>query len=159
MARHLDACADCEAAVNSLECISDPVVAAIRDSGVGTNGLKVDSVAIDGPPVPERLGDFRIIREIGRGGMGFVYEAEQVSLGRRVALKVLPRHALLEPESRRAVPPRVPPVAGLHHTNIVQMFGTGEHDGLHYFVMQLIRGVGLDRVMGELKQTRKPTPE
>ena len=118
------------------------------------NGLKGHSVASAGPLVPERLGDSRIIREIGRGGMGFVYEAEQVSLGRRSPLKVLPRHALLDPESVERFRRESATVAGLHHTNIVQIFGTGEHDGLHYFVMELIGGVGLNRVMRELKQTR-----
>ena len=151
VARHLDICADCEAAVESLECMSDPVLAAIRHSGVGTKVLSSDSVTIDGPPVPEALGDFRIIREIGRGGMGVVYEAEQLSLGRRVALKILARHALLEPESLERFRRESRAVAGLHHTNIVQVFGTGEQNGLHYFVMQLIHGVGLDRVLGELR--------
>ena len=155
VARHLEACPVCEAAVGALERISDPVVAAIRHSGVGSSVLAAHSVAIGGPPVPERLGDFQIIREIGRGGMGFVYEAQQVSLGRRVALKILPRHSHLEPESLERFRRESRAVAGLHHTNIVQVFGTGQHDGLHYFVMELIPGVGLDKVLRELKQTRE----
>jgi WD40 repeat protein/serine/threonine protein kinase len=98
-----------------------------------------------------RLGDFRILRVLGRGGMGVVYEAEQVSLGRRVALKVLPsdlshdltRKARFEREARAA--------ARLHHTNIVPVFGVGEHDGQPYYVMQLINGSGLDVILAILR--------
>lgn len=81
--------------------------------------------------------------------MGVVYEAEQESLGRRVAVKVLPpmrdarRVQRFEREARTA--------GRLHHTNIVPIFGVGEHDGWHYFVMPLIRGVGLDAVLAALR--------
>ena len=101
--------------------------------------------------IPEHLGDFRIIREIGRGGMGIVYEAEQKSLARRVALKVLPKHALLLEEDRRRFQREAQTAANLHHTHIVPVFGTGVHDGHHYYVMQLVRGVGLDAVIRDLR--------
>lgn len=100
---------------------------------------------------PEFLGDFRIVREIGRGGMGIVYEAEQRSLARRVALKVLPKHALLLEEDRRRFEREAQVAANLHHTHIVPVFGTGVHDGLHYYVMPLVRGKGLDEVIAELQ--------
>lgn len=93
----------------------------------------------------ERLGDFRIIREIGRGGMGVVFEAEQQSLGRRVALKVLPPNALLDEAQVRRFHREARAAAALHHTNIVPVFGVGEEEGLHYYVMQLIDGEPLDR--------------
>jgi eukaryotic-like serine/threonine-protein kinase len=80
----------------------------------------------------ERLGDYRILREIGRGGMGVVYEAEQESLGRHVALKVLPGHALLDPRQLARFHREARAAARLHHTNIVPVFGVGEQDGLHY---------------------------
>jgi serine/threonine protein kinase len=99
----------------------------------------------------ERLGDFRVIREIGRGGMGIVYEAEQQSLARRVAVKVLPRQALVDSRHLQRFQREAQTAAALHHTNIVPVFGVGQHDGFHYYVMQLIDGVGLDRVLARLE--------
>src|SRR5262249_45493944 len=90
------------------------------------------------PPL-ERPGDYRIIREIGRGGMGVVYEAEQVSLGRHVALKVLPQQ-LMDARTRRRFEREARAAAKLHHSNIVPVFGVGEHEGLPYYVMQFIAG-------------------
>lgn len=95
----------------------------------------------------QRLGDFLILRQIGRGGMGVVYEAEQVSLRRKVALKILPLAyatqnrfvARFEREARAA--------ANLHHTNIVPVFGVGSERGIHYIAMQFIDGKGLDQVI------------
>src|SRR5262245_45310999 len=80
-----------------------------------------------GAELLESLGDYRILREIGRGGMGVVYEAEQSSLGRRVALKVLPYHRLMEPLYLRRFEREAQAAARLHHTNIVPVFGAGEH--------------------------------
>src|SRR2546421_2763197 len=101
------------------------------------------------PPL-ERLGDYRIIREIGHGGMGVVYEAEQVSLGRHVALKVLPKQLLLDTRTKQRFEREAKAAAKLHHTNIVPVFGVGEHDGLPYYVMQFITGLALDVVIREL---------
>jgi WD40 repeat protein/serine/threonine protein kinase/Tfp pilus assembly protein PilF len=105
------------------------------------------------PPL-EQLGDFRILREIGHGGMGVVYEAEQVSLGRHVALKVLPRKLVAEAGQKRRFEREAKAAAKLHHTNIVPVFGVGEHDGLPYYVMQFIQGLGLDEVLDELRRLR-----
>ena len=106
----------------------------------------------------ERLGDFRILREIGRGGMGVVYEAEQVSLGRHVALKVLPRQMLADAQTKRRFQREAQAAARLHHTNIVPVFGVGEHDGLPYYVMQFIQGLGLDEVLEELQRLQPGKP-
>ncbi len=102
----------------------------------------------------EQIGDYRIVREMGRGGMGIVYEAIQQSLGRHVAIKLLlqtstdSKHLLrFEREARTA--------ANLHHTNIVPVFGVGSQDGYHYFVMQLINGVGLDRVIEDMRNNNQ----
>jgi serine/threonine protein kinase/uncharacterized membrane protein len=105
----------------------------------------------------ERLGDFRILGEIGRGGMGIVYEAFQESLGRHVAVKVLPRQLLLHATQLQRFQREAQTAARLHHTNIVPVFGVGEQDGFHYIVMQLIRGVGLDMVLAALRG--EPTGE
>lgn len=106
-------------------------------------------------PLLSNLGDYRIIREIGRGGMGVVYEAEQVSLGRRVALKVLSGAMLGDPRHRKRFEREAKAAARLHHTNIVPVFGVGEQDGVCYYVMQYIHGQGLDDVLKELKQLRQ----
>ncbi len=103
---------------------------------------------------PQQLGDFRIIRELGRGGMGIVYEAEQTTLGRRVAVKVLPSHSLLDPSRKRRFQHEAQTAAALHHTNIVPIFGVGEFQGLHYLVMQLIDGRGLDIVLDDWRRSK-----
>jgi WD40 repeat protein/serine/threonine protein kinase len=102
-------------------------------------------------PELQCLGDFRMLREVGRGGMGVVYEAEQVSLGRRVALKVLLQR-LPDDRARRRFEREAKAAAKLHHTNIVPVFGVGEDDGLPYYAMQFIQGLGLDEVLRELKR-------
>src|SRR4051812_17269143 len=103
------------------------------------------------PPLRE-VGDYRIIREVGHGGMGVVYEAEQVSLGRHVALKVLPHNALADAKTKKRFEREAKAAAKLHHTNIVPVFGVGEHDGLPYYAMQFIQGMGLNAVIKELAQ-------
>ncbi len=103
-------------------------------------------------PVLQQLGDFRILREVGKGGMGIVYEAEQLSLGRHVALKLLPRNMLLDDRAKQRFEREAKSAARLHHTNIVPVFGVGEQDGMPYYVMQFIRGLGLDDVLEELKK-------
>ncbi|MEX2119654.1 MAG: protein kinase [Pirellulales bacterium] len=103
----------------------------------------------------ERLGDYRIIREVGRGGMAVVYEAEQASLGRRVALKVLPSSGLMSRKHLERFRREARAAAGLHHSNIVPVFGIGEHEGIHYYVMQFIQGQSLDQVVVELRRLRE----
>ncbi len=105
-------------------------------------------------PKVSQVGDYRVLGELGRGGMGIVYEAEQLSLGRRVALKVLPQLAGDESglvrfrrEARAA--------ARLHHTNIVPVFDVGQDGENAYYAMQLIQGQSLDLVINDLKRLRK----
>ena len=103
------------------------------------------------PALPiQQLGDFQILREIGHGGMGVVYEAEQLSLGRRVALKLLTQRLLRDANQRRRFEREAKSAARLHHTNIVPVFGSGEHEGTPYYVMQFIQGTGLDIVVEEV---------
>src|SRR5262249_60932938 len=106
------------------------------------------------PPPLEQLGDYRILREIGRGGMGVVYEAEQVSLGRNVALKLLPPQILRDARQRHRFEREARSAAKLHHTNIVPVYGVGEHGETPYYVMQFIHGLGLDEVLEELKRMK-----
>ena len=103
-----------------------------------------------------QVGDFRIIREIGRGGMGVVYEAEQVSLGRHVALKVLPQQGLTGSSNLQRFRLEARAAVRLHHTNIVPVFGVGEQDGLHYYAMQFIPGQGLDVIFAKLRAGATP---
>jgi eukaryotic-like serine/threonine-protein kinase len=124
-------------------------------SGATTGSLAADDGAALGIRI-ERLGDYRILREIGRGGMGVVYEAEQESLGRRVALKVLSTGSMLDPKQVRRFEREAKAAAKLHHTNIVPVFGVGRQDGHHYFVMQFITGLGLDVVLEDLRRLRQP---
>lgn len=107
----------------------------------------------------ESLGDYRIVREIGRGGMGIVYEAVQESLHRRVAVKVLPQQLLLDPKHLMRFEREARTAARLHHTNIVPVFGTGEDDGFHYIVMQYIRGISLDNFSAPSRTNPKPSDE
>src|SRR5438132_7658377 len=123
---------------------------------VGMERVKEDCQEIEPPvsvlPPLQQLGDYRIIREIGHGGMGVVYEAEQLSLGRHVALKILPQNLRRDSKQRRRFEREVRAAAKLHHTNIVPVFGVGEYDGLPYYAMQFIQGLGLDEVIDELKR-------
>src|SRR5262249_26332049 len=93
------------------------------------------------------LGDFRVIREIGRGGMGVVYEAIQLSLGRRVALKVLSMAATLDPKHLARFKNEAHAAAQLHHTNIVPVYAVGTERGVHFYAMQLIDGYPLSALI------------
>ena len=97
------------------------------------------------------LGDYRIVREVGRGGMGVVYEARQLSLNRRVALKVLPFAAALDPRQLQRFQNEAQAAAGLHHTHIVPVFAVGFERGVHYYAMQFIEGRPLAEVIRELR--------
>jgi WD40 repeat protein len=98
------------------------------------------------------LGDFRLVREIGRGGMGIVYEAEQISLRRRVALKVLPFAAALDARQIQRFQVEAQAAACLHHRHIVPVHGVGCDRGVHYYAMQLIEGQSLAAMIAELRR-------
>src|SRR4051812_20248735 len=101
-----------------------------------------------------RIAGYRIVRELGRGGMGVVYEAVHVGLDRPVALKVLGSHAAPDSSGRRRFLNEARTAAGLHHTHIVPVFDVGQVGGLCYYAMQRIEGVGLDRVLRHLRRDR-----
>jgi serine/threonine protein kinase/WD40 repeat protein len=107
------------------------------------------------PSDPARIGEFRILRRVGHGGMGIVYEAVQESLGRHVALKLLPIDALADPKRLERFRREAKAAAKLHHTNIVPVFGTGESDGRHFYAMQFIAGHPLDAVIDEVRRLKE----
>jgi serine/threonine protein kinase/Flp pilus assembly protein TadD len=127
-----------------------PALQALRSSATNpTPSAKgpEPTLAPEGP-----LGDFRIAREIGRGGMGVVYEAVQISLGRRVALKVLPFAAALDAKQLQRFKNEAQAAAHLHHQNIVPVYAVGSERGMHYYAMQFIDGRTLAAVIHELRR-------
>jgi serine/threonine protein kinase len=128
--------------MEQLASVGGPLTGPYGATGVGT-----------APPL-EQLGDYRILREVGHGGMGVVYEAVQESLGRHVALKVLPWYGLLNPTQLERFRREAKAAARLHHTNIVPVFGVGEDNGIHYYAMQFIQGLSLDKVLYDVRRLR-----
>lgn len=121
----------------------------------------LDVDAMDGESSGERaagggrtLGDFRIVHELGRGGMGIVYEAEQVSMGRRVALKVLPFAALASGKGLQRFHNEVRAAAALDHPGVVSVYSVGEERGVHYYAMQLVRGRSMADLIVQLRAER-----
>src|SRR5438094_2240971 len=108
-----------------------------------------------------QLGDYQLIREVGRGGMGIVYEAHQISLNRRVALKILPFAAALDPKQLQRFKNEAQAAAQLHHNFIVPVYAVGYERGIHYYAMQFIEGQSLAAMIRELRQisgSRQPAP-
>lgn len=107
----------------------------------------------------EPLGDFQLVREIGRGGMGVVYEAIQLSLGRKVAIKVLPFAAALDARQLQRFRNEAQAAAALHHPHIVPVYGVGCERGVHFYVMQLIEGQNLATLISEQRQEPGKFPQ
>ena len=110
------------------------------------------------------LGDFRLLREVGRGGMGAVYEAEQISLRRRVALKVLPFAAAIDPRRLQRFKTEAMTAAHVQHERIVPVHAVGCERGVHYYAMQFIEGQSLAALIGDLRHLRngqvsRPCPD
>jgi serine/threonine protein kinase/tetratricopeptide (TPR) repeat protein len=132
-----------------------PALTALRQEPDKDFDDKVAATARDGIPGPAVmgcLGDYRLLREIGRGGMGVVYEAEQISLGRRVALKVLPFAATLDSRQLQRFKNEAQAAASLHHTNIVPIYAVGCERGVHYYAMQLVEGRTLAAAIRDMRQ-------
>jgi tetratricopeptide (TPR) repeat protein len=123
---------------------------ALADCLAGLDLLHGATVAGHGgePAAPRRVGEFRLVREIGRGGMGVVYEAEDEKLGRRVAVKVLPLAAGLDPAELQRFRNESRAAAGLDHPHVVPVYAVGCDSGRHYFAMRLIPGRSLAEVIG-----------
>lgn len=130
---------------------------AFLDSAVGQMRSGIDrqlssARASDaGVPTSQPLGDFQLIREIGRGGMGVVYEATQLSLNRRVAVKVLPLAAALDEKHLQRFKNEAQAAAQLHHTNIVPVYAVGCERSVHFYAMQLIEGQSLAEIIKQMR--------
>jgi tetratricopeptide (TPR) repeat protein len=103
------------------------------------------------PQFGQTLGDFQLVREIARGGMGVVYEATQQTLDRKVALKVLPFAAVLDSRQLQRFRIESQAAAHLHHNNIVPVFAVGQERGVHYYAMQYVEGRSLAELTVELR--------
>jgi serine/threonine protein kinase/tetratricopeptide (TPR) repeat protein len=148
VARHPDLAGPLAAYLESLEFLQDAAAGFYPAGGPIDLAGAVESGR-------RQLGDFRLIREIGRGGMGVVYEARQLSLDRRVAVKVLPFAALLDSKQIARFRNEAQAAAQLHHPRIVPVFAVGTDRGVHYYAMQFIDGQPLDRAIDELRQTTR----
>ena len=111
-----------------------------------------DALAEDDPSLAEPLGDFRLVREIGRGGMGIVYEAKQLSLNRRVAVKILPFAAALDLRQLQRFKNEALAAASLHHEHIVPVYFVGCERGVHFYAMQYIEGLSLSALIAEMRR-------
>ncbi len=132
-----------------------PTLCALVDLGFADNELSLGPVdAKSQSPTYGVLGDFRIVRELGRGGMGIVYEAEEISLRRRVALKVLPFGALLDQRQLERFGNEARVIARLKHPNLVSVYSVGCERAVHYYAMELVDGKSLAQVIGQLKQSK-----
>src|SRR5215475_9344633 len=125
----------------------------LKPASGDVSGSFGESAKVDGKRL-EQVGDYRILCEIGRGGMGVVYEAEQQALGRRVALKVLPKTIAGDGSAQIRFQREAKAAARMHHTNIVPVFDVGQDGDYLYYAMQLIHGQGLDLVIEDLKRLR-----
>ncbi|MFO0923673.1 MAG: serine/threonine-protein kinase [Pirellulales bacterium] len=105
---------------------------------------------------PKHLGDFQLLREVGRGGMGVVYEAIQESLGRRVALKLLPLAAMFSANQVARFRNEVQAAAMLQHPNIVPVYAVGVEKGIHFYAMPFIEGQSLEEVVSQLRYAAPP---
>jgi serine/threonine protein kinase/Tfp pilus assembly protein PilF len=130
--------------------------AGFQNSGVSDDVAKEeaasDGAAGETQPHERRLGDYMLGCEVGRGGMGVVYEARQISLGRRVALKVLPFAAVLDSRQIARFKNEAQAAAQIHHPNIVPVFAIGAERGVHYYAMQFSDGLPLDRAIRDLRR-------
>ncbi|HEY3391209.1 MAG TPA: serine/threonine-protein kinase, partial [Lacipirellulaceae bacterium] len=132
-------------------------VGALHRAAIGmTDGREtLDQMCLANLTELKTLGDFRLIRPIGRGGMGVVYEVEQISLARRVALKTLPLAAVLDPKQLARFKNEAQAAASLDHPHIVSVYAVGSDRGVHYYAMQFIEGLSLAEVVEQLKAGSK----
>src|SRR5437660_1054793 len=128
-----------------------PVLASLVLLDVSQTSAGAPPAELEAREAVGTLGDFRIVREIGRGGMGIVYEAVQISLGRQVALKILPFASTLDAKRLQRFKNEAQAAAHLHHQNSVPVHATGCERGVHYYAMQFIEGQSLAEAIADLR--------
>jgi serine/threonine protein kinase/Tfp pilus assembly protein PilF len=129
-----------------------PTLRRMARAGSIRAGVSADPLPVDRDAQGRRVvGDFHIVREIGRGGMGIVYEAEQAPLGRRVALKILSMAATLDPRSIQRFQLEAQVAGWLQHPRIVPVYAVGVASDTPYFAMQYIEGGSLASLIGEMR--------
>jgi serine/threonine protein kinase len=124
-----------------------------------TRSTEAPGVRRDSATIAElgQLGDYRLLREIGRGGMGVVYEAEQISLRRHVALKILPFAGGVDARQLHRFRNEAEAAAHLHHSHIVPVFAVGSERGVHFYAMQFIEGQSLASLIADLRGGKEST--
>jgi serine/threonine protein kinase len=168
VATHLETCADCRGAVENLppDSFLGKVRAAKpggtvlpaptgRPSGASVAGAPGPAVPV--PDLPPELADhpkFRILRELGRGGMGVIYEAEHRVMEKSVALKVISPAVLDNPDALARFQAEVKAAGALDHPNIARAYDADQAGGLHFLVMEFVEGVNLAQVL----EKRGPLP-
>ena len=169
VAEHLLACRSCEQTVEALEGLSDTLVSALQQAppsdayaeepacrqalqrlqALRVGGPDIDSPVASASPPPQpsrslsRLGDYELLKKLGQGGMGTVYQAQHVRLKRVVALKVLPKSRLENTEAIARFEREVEAVGRLDHPNIVRALDAREVDGIRFLVMEHVDGLDL----------------
>src|SRR5262244_3023688 len=100
------------------------------------------------PLIPTtRIGGYEILAPLGAGGMGEVYRAKDLRLGREIALKVLPAEMSASPERLARFEPEARTVAGLNHPNIVTLFSVEDQGDMRFLTMELVEGQSLDHAL------------
>ncbi|MGE3807615.1 MAG: bifunctional serine/threonine-protein kinase/formylglycine-generating enzyme family protein, partial [Gemmataceae bacterium] len=158
VAEHIEGCPECEQAIRQLDRSIDPLIGAIRNYAQSTRAQHLDRTLKDRaaspdlsflrpPEAPDELGRFlhyRVLRLIGTGGMGLVYEAEDVALGRRVALKILRPELSIDPQRLQRFLREARTLASIKHANVVAVYQAGQDGGTLYLAMELLTGESLD---------------
>ena len=155
--RHLRICDRCATAVGRMRAGVEVNCAAESPAvtPAPVNADKGDTPVVGLEPNLQ-IGDFRLERRLGSGGMSVVYQAVQVSLNRRVALKVLPMNLSGGASAVERFHREARAAARLHHPNIITIHAEGAESSICYFAMEMVDGQGLDQVIAELRETRLP---